>query len=353
MNKFLTRKTTPFVPKEGMSLGELVRAFAGTSFQSRNLGACVEVYGKMLSSPDVSIMMGLAGAMVPAGMGAVVAELVRMNMIDVLVSTGANLYHDLHEGMGGAHYIGSSRVSDDELRQAKVDRIYDTFASDDDFIVLDAKAAALFGQLEPRAHTTREVCAFLGAKVEEGDSILRACHETDTPVFCPTFHDSGLGISMAKLASDLAREGKPAPTVDLILDNRELLSLFMRATEKGRTGVIFIGGGVPKNYIQQLGPMADIVHRKDPADAYAIQITGGDPEWGGLSGCTFQEAVSWGKVHGTGDHATVYVDATIGLPILACAAMELFSDEIASRPRRRFEWKDGEAVGYELEPAEA
>ena len=353
MNEFLTKKTAPFVPKEKMSLGELVRAFAGTSFQSRNLNACVEVFGKMLSSADTVIMMGLAGAMVPAGMGPVVSEMVRRNMIDVLVSTGANLYHDLHEATGGAHYIGSPHVSDDELRNAKVDRIYDTFASDVDFAALDIDVAGMFAELEPRAYSTREVCAFLGSKAQGRESILRTCYDTETPLFCPTFHDSGLGISMTRLVVERGREGRPSPTVDVILDNVELLSLFERATEKGRSGVIFIGGGVPKNYLQQVGPMAEIVHEKDLAHAYAIQITSDDPKWGGLSGCTFREAVSWGKVQGTGHHATVYVDATIGLPILACAAMELFAEEIAARPRKRFEWEKGEAVRYESEPAEA
>ena len=353
MNEFLTKKTAPFVPKEKMSLGELVRAFAGTSFQSRNLNACVEVFGKMLSSADTVIMMGLAGAMVPAGMGPVIAEMVRKNMVDVLVSTGANLYHDFFEGTGGAHYVGSADVSDDELRKAKVDRIYDTFASDDAFAKLELGIADLFAGLDARAYSTREICAFLGSKVEQQRSILRACYDMETPVFCPTFHDSALGISMTKLFVDRTREGRPAPTVDLILDNWELLSLFMRATERGRTGVIYIGGGVPKNYIQQVGPMAEVLCKKDLAHAYAIQITSDDPKWGGLSGCTFQEAVSWGKVHGTGDHATVYMDATIGLPVLACAAMELFAKEIAARPRKRFEWENGEAVRYELEPAEA
>ena len=353
MNEFLTRKTTPFVPREGVTLGELVRAFAGTSFQSRNLNACVEVFGKMLSSPDTVVMMGLAGAMVPAGMGPVVSEMVRRNMVDVLVSTGANLYHDLYEATGGAHYVGSPHVSDAELRKAQVDRIYDTFASDADFATLDADIAGMLAELEPRAYSTREVCAFLGSKVQGEGSILRTCYDTETPIFCPTFHDSGLGISMTRLVVERGREGRPFPTIDIILDNSELLSLFVRAAERGRTGVIFIGGGVPKNYIQQLGPMAEIALKKDLAHAYAIQITSDDPKWGGLSGCTFDEAVSWGKIHGTGHHATVYVDATIGLPILACAAMELFCEKVAARPRKRFEWEKGEAVRYGTKAAEA
>jgi deoxyhypusine synthase len=327
---FLSEKVEPIDLDEVCSVGAIAKAFERTSFQSRNLAHCVKVYEDMLSEDNITIFLGISGAMVPAGMRKVISKMIRVGMVDVVVSTGANLYHDLFEALGFYHYLGNCSVDDKLLAKYRIDRIYDTYADDNDFIVLDEILYDIIEQMEPTTYSTREFFHLLGAHIKERQSIVRTCYEMEVPVFCPTIHDSGIGIVLTKYY-----EKGGGLNVDLLRDNYEILQISLKSEN---TGAVYIGGGVPKNYIQQISPMRHILGYEEKGHKYAIQITTDDPKWGGLSGCTLSESVSWKKLLEHSKNATVYMDATIGLPLIAKAVIENVGDELSNRKRARFEW---------------
>ena len=296
-----------------MSCSDLLEGLEGCSFQGRRLAIAARIWSEALDE-DISVWMGLAGAMVPAGMRKVITTLMDNRLIDVLVSTGANLYHDYFETVGNYHYIGTHQVDDRELRSAKVDRIYDTYADEDVFFELDRQIAEWAkGTLQDRPYTTREFLRLLGeeagrkSKSEEG--ILSAAARLKIPVYCPAIGDSSIGIALAEMNHRVM--------FDVIGDVEETARL---AAEKP-TMVIYVGGGTPKNFIQQT-EVTNIVHNREVlGHKYAIQFIVDPPHWGGLSGCTFEEAVSWGKIAVDAKSVTVLCDATIALPIVTSAVL--------------------------------
>jgi len=311
-------------------VSKVVESFRYTSFQSRNLAKCLDVLIEMLTDPARPVVfMGLAGAMVPAGMRKVVRDMIKFSVVDVLVSTGANLFHDLHEALGFRHYVGSAQVDDIMLEKMDVDRIFDTYAWDEEFVQTDRWLVEFTDRLEPRLYSSREFLHILGEQLSDDESILKTAAEMDVPVFCPALSDSSIGIALTAYRLKRFKAEKRALIIDPILDNLEILEIKQRAA---KTAALYVGGGVPKNYIQQVTPMADIVSRRLEGHAYAVQITTDDPKWGGLSGCTLEESQSWGKLTSEARHATVYVDATIGLPLLFKALVERRSEWQARQP---------------------
>lgn len=308
--RFLEKKIKHIALDKIKDIPSLLEAFNKTSFQSRNLGACSEIFKKMLKDKDVTIFLGLSGALVPAGMKKIICEMIKHRLIDVLVSTGANLSHDFHESMGNAHYIGKSDANDEILCKFKIDRIYDTYIDDESFTRLEIFFANFPNYLENRDYSTREFFAELGKKIKSKESIIRACYESNVPIFCPALNDSAIGVG---LTGYYMKGSKKAFAINPIRDNYEIMQIVNKSKS---TGVIYLGGGVPKNYIQQIPPMLSLYGFKTAGHKYAIQLTTDDPKWGGLSGCTFEEAKSWGKVENEAKHATVYIDSTIGLPLL-------------------------------------
>jgi deoxyhypusine synthase len=333
MAKYLDKEIGHVDVSSNGELDDLVTSFSRASFQARNISECVEAYRQMLQDEEAVIFFGLAGAMVPAGMRKIIADLIRYHLIDVLVSTGANLYHDFFEGLGYHHYVGSASVSDRELRQARIDRIYDTFASDAEFDRTEERIAEIASNLEPRVYSSRELLSLLGGELDDDESILCTAAREQVPVFCPALCDSGIGMGLTHHYGQ--SEGGPRPIIDQIRDNFEIVQIKRDAV---RSGAVFIGGGVPKNYIQQLTPMLDGFGLRREGHKYFIQITTENPKYGGLSGCTPAEAESWGKVAGDGVAATAYVDATIGLPLVAGAVLSDCSGQSA-RAKRVFRWK--------------
>ncbi len=309
---FLKYPTVPFEVREDISVSQLLEALGRCSFQGRNLSQAVKIWEKMLKD-DVLIFFGLAGALVPAGMRKVVTYLIRQRYIDCLVSTGANLFHDIHETVGRYHYIGSEEVSDIHLRAARVDRIYDTFASEEEFIATDNLIAKWVEKFPKKIWTTREFLYRLGKKLSpyKEDGILKSAAEMEVPVYCPGIADSSIGIALA----ELKKKKGVCVHFDIIKDVAE--TAYLAGLKK--TGVIYIGGGVPKNFIQQTEVTAPYIGYRVFGHKYAIQITEDKPFWGGLSGCTFKEAQSWGKIALDADMMTVYADATIALPLLVTA----------------------------------
>lgn len=332
----LSKKIKHIDLRKSRTTNQILTAFNSTSFQSRNLAKCLSVFRSMLEDESAVIFFGLSGALVPGGMKKVIRDMIDMNMIDVLVSTGANLYHDFFESLGYNHYVGTTAVDDHELRGLRIDRIYDTFADDKLFLETDAFFKEFPKKLEKKYYSTREFLHEMGKKVKDPNSIIRTAYKSGVPIFCPTIHDSGIGIGLAVYCSN--QKSKKRFGIDLIKDNYEIMQIDKLAES---SGVFYVGGGVPKNYIQQIEPMIEVFGYETEGHQYAIQITTDDAKWGGLSGCTFEEAKSWGKIEDATQSATVHIDATIGLPLLISAMMEEKSI-LRKRKKRKFTWKGSE-----------
>ncbi len=299
---------------EDRSIRQLAMDMAKLGFQAGSLGRSVEAWERMLAEDEITIFLGLAGAMVPAGLRKLVAFMVSERLVDCVVSTGANLFHDLCEGLGVVHYQGDPLADDARLREEGVDRIYDVYVSEAGLQKGDRYIAEFVKGLDPgRSRSSRELMEILGREMP-ANTILGSASRAGVPIFVPALSDSSIGIGMV-----LAwREGHRV-VVDQIRDIDEISSI----TEKSsQTGVVFVGGGVPKNFIQQTKVVADLCGRYRGGHNYAIQYTIDSPHFGGLSGCTFSEGVSWGKIAKEARMIQVFVDATIALPLVVHALKE-------------------------------
>jgi deoxyhypusine synthase len=284
--------------------------------------------------------------MVPAGMRRVVSYLIRRRMIDVLVSTGANLYHDSFEALGGHHYLGSAHANDVQLRRNKIDRIYDIFADENKFYKLDVWIQKKFSSMlvDKYPYSSSEILFQLGKmlneKARDKDSILVSAYEAKVPIFCPAFGDSSIGFSIMfanRAGRDIRQDG--------LKDVHESSLITQKAP---KTSVIYLGGGVPKNFIQQTAVIASYQTRHDRSHDSAIQITTDMPMWGGLSGCTFEEAQSWGKIGPRAKMAVCYCDLTIALPVVVSALNQRFPKLRRAVPE--FVWTNGSLdIGFHME----
>jgi deoxyhypusine synthase len=333
--KFLRQPIQHLNLKEVHSLFDLVQSFRHTSFQSRNVFKCFKVFQKMLGDPACIIFLGLSGAMIPGGMRRVIRDMIEMNLVDVLVSTGANIFHDLFESFGYRHYIGSQEGDDDLLRRHRIVRVYDALMDDHEINQVIHLLSRVPEELGEKVVSSRRYLEVLGSQIKDGGSILKAASQCGVPVFVPALSDSSIGIGLTFLH---ARKKIPSEglIVDQIRDSFEIAQLKKMAAA---TGAIYVGGGVPKNYIQQLGPVSELLFKKESGHQYAFQITTDDPKWGGLSGCTFEEAKSWGKIEKGSTYAAVYTDATIALPLLVGAILQE-GKVYRKRKKRHFVWSE-------------
>jgi deoxyhypusine synthase len=288
----------------------------------------------MLGDPTCIIFMGLSGAMIPGGMRKVIRDMIEMKLIDVIVSTGANIFHDLFESSGYRHYVGSEEGDDDALRKHRIVRVYDALMDDQEINQVIHLLSKVPDELKEKVVSSRRYLEVLGRRIKDEGSILKAASRYGVPVFVPALSDSSIGIGLTFL-----HHQKKAPSegilIDQIRDSFEIAQLKKMASV---TGAIYIGGGVPKNYIQQLGPVSELLFQKESGHRYAFQITTDDPKWGGLSGCTFEEAKSWGKIEKRSSYAAVYMDATVALPLLVGAVLQE-GKVYRKRKRRRFLWE--------------
>lgn len=302
----------------------LLEAMGKMSFQARNLARAAVIYERMLQDPDCTVILCLAGSLVSAGLRQVVVETIRSRLVDVIVSTGAIIVdQDFFEALGFRHYQGSPQVDDDELRQLMVDRIYDTFIDEEELRVCDHTIAEIADQLLLRANggmgrehcvlSSREFIAAMGQWLcERGsgeDSIVRTAYEHGVPIFVPAFSDCSAGFG---LVLHQQRHPEAHVAIDSVKDFRELTLLKIHA---GQTGLVMVGGGVPKNFAQDVVVAAEILGVHVPMHRYAVQITVADERDGGLSGSTLREASSWGKVAAV-DEQMVFCEATIAFPLL-------------------------------------
>ena len=308
----------------GMSVGDVVAAYGDGGIGAQRLHEAVDIYVEMLEA-DASVFFGLAGAMVPAGMRTIVADLIRDGHIDALVTTGANLTHDSIEAIGGKHHHGregtpdhSQREHDEKLRTEEVDRIYNVYLPQEHFTLFENHLRdEVFPTVESEGTVSiqrfTEVLGRANSAVNDGEDIperpgiAAAAFEHDVPIYCPGIQDSVLGLQ-AWIYSQTSRF-----SLDALSDMADLND---QAYEADRAGAVVVGGGVPKNYVLQTMLVAP-----DAYD-YGVQLTMDPPETGGLSGASLEEARSWGKLQPSARNVSVYADATLTLPLLVAAARE-------------------------------
>ena len=319
------------------TVSEALEAFNATSFQSRKLGHSYKIWLKMLNDPERPIIFfGLSGAMIAGGMRRIIRDLIAFHAIDVLVSTGANLSHDLYESLGGRHYMAHNHIDDPTLRKMRIDRVYDTYADDVMFTKADEFVEKFADSLEPGSYSSRELLQMMGERIRDDYGILATAAKERLPIFCPALADSSIGMALTVYRNEKMKKNSPPAVYDALMDNIEIMGL-KRQFQK--SGVIFIGGGTPKNYIQQVVPMAEISGWAVPPHSYAVQVTTDDPKFGGLSGCELPESQSWGKLDPNAEQCTVHVDATIGLPLLFTGIMEHY-EEWKSRGPLNVDWME-------------
>jgi len=333
-SKFLQEPIQQIDLKGIKNLLDLVQAFQYTSFQSRNIFKCFEVFRKMLDDPTCIIFLGLSGAMIPGGMRRVIHDMIEMKLVDVIVSTGANIFHDLFENFGYRHYVGFQDGDDDALRRHRIVRVYDALMDDHEINQVIHLLSKVPEELDEKVVSSRRYLEVLGGHLKDEGSILKTASRYGIPIFVPALSDSSIGIGLTFL--HLQKKGSSERLIiDQIQDSFEIAQLKRMASV---TGAIYIGGGVPKNYIQQLGPVSELLFQKESGHRYAFQITTDDPKWGGLSGCTFEEAKSWGKIEKGSSYTAVYIDATVALPLLIGAVLQE-GQVYRKRKRRRFHWE--------------
>ena len=301
------------------SVSRLLEEMAQTGFQGKKLGEVAKIWTEMTSRKDLTIFMGLAGSLSTTGQWKIVRWLIEKRYIDVLVSTGANISEDLLEAIGYGYYQGTWLANDEELLRLKIDRFYDVYADEYQYRKLEDLILKFASGLDDKlVYSTREFLWLFGEYQSKKGirSITAAAYERKVPVYSPGLIDSGYGVAL----SLLKRKGKLI-RLDQTKDMEELAKI---AEKTRRTGVVYLGGGVPKDTIQLATVIKSLVKggEKETPHDYAIQITADSPQWGGLSGCTLEEAVSWGKIAPDARKATLYCDVTLALPIIVHAINE-------------------------------
>ena len=333
---YLQQPVRPVDVQRVKGLGELLEQFRTTSIQARNLGKCLEVWENALTDGRrPTIFLGLAGPLIAAGLRKVLRDMIDWGIVDVVVSTGAVLYQDLYQTIGGKHWMGTPAADDVALRAAYLDRIYDTYVDELKFEQTDRRIGRITAQFPARPASSREYLAFLGSQFDDPESILATAARRGVPVFSPALIDSSIGIGLTLHYRD-HRERKERFILDAVRDNYELVQILGGSR---RTAVVYVGGGTPKNWINDGIVMANYAFgREGEGHYYALQLTTDSPHWGGLSGSTLDEAQSWGKISKTARRAMAHVEASIGLPLLAGALWDR-RDRWWDRTRLAFAWK--------------
>ena len=327
-SEFLHTPVEPFAVEPDLSADAVLARMERISFQGRNLAVARRVWEEMLAD-DVTIFIGLAGALTAGGLRLVVAHLIAHRYVDCLVSTGANLYHDLHETRGRRHYLGSPRQDDASLQAANIDRVYDTYADEDEFVDNDEWIAEFALALERRPYSSRELLYLLGGRLWETtgrEGILTAAYRASVPIFCPAIADSSVGMGL----SQARHRDSTAGHVDVIADIIESANIVLCHP---RTATIVLGGGTPKNFINQASVQAEYYDASVGGHRYALQIVTDVPHFGGASGSSLDEAQSWGKLATDAKRASVQADVTLALPLLV-SALESTCHDLAPRRKR-------------------
>lgn len=311
--KYLIKKISPFNVYKVKNIDDLLKNLKKCGFQGRNLGRALDILYKMVTDDEILTVLTLSGAMVPAGMGDLICALIENKLIDVIISTGANTIHDLVDAVSDiGHYIGSPNVDDNELFKARINRIYDTFLPEDNYkraenVLLDI-IHENFSSKDIHL-TPSDLIKKVGEKINER-CILSIAAKYNIPIFVPAFTDSEFALNLIKFS---VREGYKF-NLDIFGDVLSFANIIRRSNE---FGTFIIGGGVPRNWAQQVFPLLDQIDNVETMGYnYSIRITSAVEYDGGLSGCTISESKSWGKYSLESKYITVWCDATIALPIL-------------------------------------
>ncbi|MBM4003857.1 MAG: deoxyhypusine synthase [Planctomycetes bacterium] len=298
----------------------LVNGMQRMAFSARDLCRAAEIYDRMLRDPDCGIILTLAGSLISAGLRKLFVQLIRSRMVDCIVSTGANIVdQDFFEALGFRHYMAPERykagLDDAELRGLQIDRIYDTLIDEEELRVCDETVRKIADELPPRPYSSREFIRvmgqFLASSGRSQESIVGEAFEHGVPIFCPAFSDSSAGLGIVSHYHE--RGDAPKTSFDSAKDFYELTQVKIHSPT---TGLLMIGGGVPKNFTQDIVVAADILGHDAPMHKYAIQVTVADVRDGALSSSTLKEASSWGKVD-TVYEQMVFSEATIAVPLIA------------------------------------
>ncbi|MFP4496573.1 MAG: 1,9-bis(guanidino)-5-aza-nonane synthase [Vulcanimicrobiota bacterium] len=297
----------------------MMEQFENMAFQARNLSNAAKIYDKMLADKDCSIILCMAGSLFSAGLKKIVYDMINCNMIDAIVSTGALIVdQDFFEALGFRHYKGHPKANDDVLMKKQIDRIYDTYISEEELRICDFTIAEIADSLDPRPYSSREFIKEMGkyleAKGPKAESVVHLAYKKNVPIFVPAFSDCSAGFGL--VYHQWNRKDQPKVSIDSVKDFLELTRVKI---ESPRTGLLMLGGGTPKNFAQDITVAAEILGKDTGMHEYAIQITVADERDGGLSGSTLQEAHSWGKVTNEMEQM-VFSEATLALPLLASYA---------------------------------
>ena len=297
---------------------DIIAAMRGMSFSARDLAQAADIYDKMLTDNNCTVILTIAGSTSAAGCMQIYADLVKHNMVDVIVATGATIVDmDFFEALGFRHYQGSPHVDDRELRKLYIDRIYDTFINEEELQNCDKTIKEIADSLPPVPYSSREFIhemgRYLTTHAVKKDSLIQVAYEHDVPIFCPAFSDSSAGFGL--VLHQYLRPEKHV-SIDAVKDFRELTMIKIKAET---TGLLIIGGGVPKNFAQDTVICAEILGFDAPMHKYAVQITVADVRDGACSSSTLKEATSWGKVDMACEQM-VYAEATSVLPLLTSYA---------------------------------
>ena len=338
------------VPLEALDLGrvssidDLLRAMSSTAFAARQAGEAADVLEAMILDPDCLVVCTLSGAMTIAKMGLVLCDMIDAGWVQAIVSTGALMAHGFVEATGRAHFKHDPRFDDQELFARGYDRVYDTLELEQSLDDIESIVSAALDSLEPgQPFASTDLHDRLGAWLEAnvpGRGILKSAHQAGVPVYVPAFTDSEIGLDVALHARRARSQGRDAPRYDGFLDLEAFADQVIAAP---RIGIFTIGGGVPRNWAQQVAPYLDI-RKSRLGEAvptrrfqYGVRICPEPVHWGGLSGCTYSEGVSWGKFAPRaegGRYAEVYADATLVWPLVVKAVQERMEGRPA--PQRSF-----------------
>ena len=314
MNKSTKHKhlsiVTPITIKKGMTVNDLVKAMETTGvLGTKRIAAACNIMEAMIKDKDCTVFFGCAGPLVPGGMKNIIIDIMENKYVDVLVTTGATLTHDIAEALGYHHYQGSAKVDDAELNKQQIDRIYDSYMPNDVYEGIEDFFNKNLHHFENQKMNIREFIAKIGELLPSNNkSILKTAYEKKIPIYCPALSDSGIGLMIWGFIA----KGKKI-NVDAFDDLKDMLDI---AWESKKAGVIYVGGGVPKNYIQQAMQLSPI------GSSYGVQITTDREEFGGSSGAPLREGISWGKMEEKAKNTEVFCDATIALPLLYAALKE-------------------------------
>ncbi len=311
---------------------KIVSSMEKMSFASRETANAANIYNEMIKDKDCTIFMTLAGSTSAAGCMHIYRDLVKYNMVDAIVATGASIIDmDFFEALGFKHYQGSQYQDDTELRNNYIDRIYDTYIDEEELQMCDKTIGEIADQLEPKSYTSREfikeIGKYLKTNAKKKDSLIEVAYDNNVPIFCPAFTDSSAGFG---LVMHQERNPKNHITIDSVREFRELTEIKIKS--KG-SGLFMIGGGVPKNFIQDTVICAELLGKDVDMHKYAVQITVADSRDGACSSSTLKEASSWGKVD-IAKEQMVFAEATSVLPL------------IASDVYHKGEWKNRERKNF-------